>query len=194
MELNINNGVPGNTATAEILVDSFGNSTGMTPTYSVCVADVIPVANATDVFTISGSATKTIKITRIKISADSSSASEVDFYGYKRTTANSGGTFTNPPYTKYDSLNPNATATINLYSANPTTLGTGTLHAATQFVCTGTNGNTWNPVIPVILELGTRNNQAIVLRGANELLTVSLGGNSLPSGLNLYITIEWCEE
>ncbi len=193
MQINVGT-TPGQAASAEIAIDSFGNAIGGIPTYSVVAFDLIPVATATDIFQLVGSATKTIKITRIKMSADSTGAAEVDFYGYKRTTANTGGTITHPTPTKYDSLNSAPTAVVNQYSANPTTLGTGTLFAATQFVCPSALTGSGIPIFPIDTSFGIRNNQALILRGVNESISISLGGNAIPDGLTIYLTIEWTEE
>lgn len=198
MQVNVGT-VPGQAAEAEVLVDLngnpiiFGSQNTTIATYNVTVNDVTPAALATDVLTLSGSATKTISITRIKITADASGACEVDFYAYKRIAPNTGGTVTHPAIVKYDSLNSAPTAVVNLYSANPLVLGAGTLFAGSQFIVPGTSGNTWLPVVPVIVDYGTRNNQAIVLRGVNESIAISLNGNTVPAGLGLYITIEWTE-
>lgn len=193
MELNIVN-KPAVTAQAIVNVDTFGNPFGLIPTYQVQVFDVIPAAAATDVLVLTGSATKVVKITRVKITAAASAAAGIDFYSYKRTTPNSGGTFTNPTPVKYDSLNSNPTAVPVLYSANPTTLGTGVMVAGTKYMIPGTQGNTWFPVVPVVVDYGTRNNEPIILRGVNESYSVSLRGQTVAAGTELYISIEWTEE
>lgn len=196
MQISLNNNATDNDrfANAEILVDNFGNPLSSIPTYQVQVFDITPVAGATDILQIIGSATKTIKITRIKITASATAAAAIDFYSFKRTTLNVGGTITHPAIVKYDSLNADPTATINLYSANPSALGNGVMLGGTKFMIPGTNGNTWFPVIPIIVEYGTRNNSPVILRGVNESLAISLNGQTIPSGLQVYASIEWCEE
>ena len=64
MQINVGT-VPGQVAEAEILVDLdgnpivFGSQNTSIATYNITVSDVSPAALATDVLTISGSATKT---------------------------------------------------------------------------------------------------------------------------------------
>jgi len=80
MQINVGT-TPGQAAEAIIDVDSFGNALNNIPTYRTGIYDLTPAANATDVFTISGSATKTIKITKLQVTADSAStAGVIDFY------------------------------------------------------------------------------------------------------------------
>jgi len=99
-----------------------------TPTYSAAIGALVTAGAATDIFTITGSATKTIRITRIRIGGNSTTATWHIFLGIKRSTANTGGTSTVLTRVPHDSLNAAATATIRAYTANPT-LGTtvGTL-------------------------------------------------------------------
>lgn len=199
MQINVGT-VPGQAAEAEILVDldgnpiEFGSENANIATYNVSIKDFDPVALATDILVLTGSATKIVKVTQINISASASNVGRVDLYAIKRTSANTGGTISHPLIVKYDSLNPSATAVVNLYSANPSTLGTGILFAGTQYIIPGSQGNTWLPNVPLIVEYGTRNNQAITLRGVNESVAISLNGNVIPTGLEMYITIEWTEE
>lgn len=193
MQINVGT-TPGQAASAVVLVDLNGNPIQDASTYVLTVADVTPASAATDVLQIIGSATKTVCITKIKVSATATGAAEMDIYGYKRSALNTGGTSTHPTPVKYDSLNLAATATANLYSANPTALGAGSLFFGTQFVIPGTNGNTWLPMIPVVYEYGNSTSQPLTLRGVNESFSISLGGNALPAGLGLYMSIEWTEQ
>ena len=193
MQINVGS-VPGQAAQAVVLIDTNGNPIQDTSTYAVTIKDITPVATATDVLQIIGSATKTISITSIRITADATAATELDFYLYKRTTANTGGTITNPAVVKYDSLNPTQSATVNLYSANPTTLGTGVLVSASQFIVPPTAGNSGIPIMPLLFNFGSQTNQPVILRGTTESLTISLNGQAVPAGLGLYATIEWTEE
>ena len=198
MQINVGT-VPGQVAEAEVLVDLDGNpiafgSNNTTPTYTYQAFDIAPHALATDLVQLIGSATKTIKITRIQISADASSVGEIDFYIYKRSALNTGGTSTHPTPLKYDSTNSNSTATLNVYSANPSALGAGILFYGTQYIIPGTGGNTWLANVPVIVDYGTRNTQPIILRNANESIAISLNGQTIPSGMGMYVNIEWTEE
>lgn len=198
MQINVGT-VPGQAASAEILVDLDGNPINFNniadiSTYGITVEDLTPASLATDVVQIIGSATKTVYINKIRITAAANNAGAIDFYGYKRAALNTGGTSTHPTPVKYDSLNATSTALVNVYSANPSALGTGVMISGTQFVIPGTSGNTWLPVVPVIFEYGNQTSQPLTLRGVNESFTVSLNGQTLPAGFNMYISIEWTEQ
>lgn len=193
MEINVGT-TPGQTASAVVAVDLNGNPIQDVATYAVTIYDVTPVAAATDVLQIIGSATKTIAITNIRITADANAATELDFYVYKRSAANTGGTATNPAIAKYDSANANASATVKLYSANPSTLGAGVLLCASQFIVPPTTTNGGIPIMPLLFPFGGQTSQSVILRGTNESVSVSMNGQTIPAGLGLYITIEWTEQ
>ena len=68
-------------------------------TCSAAKIGLVPASSATDVFTITGSATKTVRVTRIEITATTTAATPaaLDVLLLKRSTANSGGTSTGRP-------------------------------------------------------------------------------------------------
>ena len=193
MQINVGT-IPGQVAEAVIEVDANGNPIQDVLTYAIAIADYTPPALATDVLQIIGSATKTICITSVRVSAHANSAGSIDVYGYKRTTLNTGGTVSNPTPVKYDSLNPTQTATINLYSAKPSALGTGTVASGIQYIVPASSGSAGIPIIPATFQYGTETTQAITLRGVNESYCVSLNGQTIPAGLGMYITVEWTEQ
>jgi hypothetical protein len=161
-------------------------------TYIHRAMDITPVATATDVLALSGSATKKVKITRIKVMVTATAAACLDLYISKRTAANSGGTFTNPAATPLDSTNPAATATLTLYSANPTALGTGTGVEGTILIVAASG----NPVDHQEYEhyFGLDNTQPLVLNGVAESVSINFGGAAIPAGAKAYMLIEWTEE
>ena len=104
---------------------SFGVSTnGTRATFHYVAQDVTPVATATDVVVLSGSASKVIRVTKVSVVGTATAASIYDHYIIKRTTANTGGTSTTKTAAQSDSSDAAQTATLSLYTANPT-LGTG---------------------------------------------------------------------
>lgn len=162
-----------------------GNKTS----YSVAITNLVPVATPTDIFTITGSATKTIRVTRIALNATQTTAANRDVLLLRRSTANTAGTSTAPTRVSHDSTNAAATATVLAYTANPT-LGTlvGAIRTRKVFISTTAT----NPD-EVVLDFGIRPAQAIVLRGVGEVLSINL--NSISSAGNLFnISIEWSEE
>jgi len=161
--------------------------------YSYQAADVTPAATATDVMCLVDSATKTIKLVRVQASADATGAAVIDLYVYKRTAANTGGTATQPALTKLDSADAAATGVINLYSANPSALGAGTLLVGDHYEIPAVTGNTYASP-PWIEDFGNHNAKALILHGTSEQACFSLGGATLPAGLNVYMRFEWTEE
>jgi len=169
------------------------NTEGVRATYSYVAADYAPAAGATDVVVLTGSSSKVIRINRIQITADSTAPSVIDLYVFKRSAANTGGTSTNPYAVKHDSANTTASGVVTLYSANPSALGAGWLIRADHYALPAAS-STGYPGAPWFEDFGVRNDQPIILRNANESIAISLNGQTLPAGLNLYITISWTEE
>lgn len=162
-------------------------------TYSAVIADLTPAALATDVMVISGSATKTIKINRIQITADATSPSVLDFYVYKRSAADTGGTSSAVSIIAHDSTNATATASVLAYSANPSALGAGTLIRADHYALPAA-ASTGYPGVPWIEDFGNRNDQQIILHGTSEVVGIGFNGQTIPAGTVVYITIEWTEQ
>lgn len=163
---------------------------GTKASYSVSVLGVSLAVAATDFFTLTGSATKTIRVTQTSI-AFTGGGTVVSAQVIKRSTANSGGTATTPTIVSHDSANAAATAVARSYTANPT-LGTivGVLRADRTDSPLLTSTTT-----PVDVEytFGDRPSQAIVLRGTGEVFAFNFNGATL-SGGTVTGFIEWTEE
>lgn len=172
-------------------VETRETSDGRPKTYSAAVIDAATGLLATDIFTITGSATKTIRVLEIVVSGTRSTAAETDVLVLKRSTANSGGTSTTPTAVPNDSNDAAATATVRSYTANPTT---GTLVGVVRSVSidlAATNLNSGSSSIHVwdFRHVG----QPPTLRGTSEVLAVNLNGVTI-TGSSLDISIEWTEE
>jgi len=174
-------------------VDSFKE------TYRTSITNLVLAATPTDFITLTGSASKTIRVTNIHLSCTQTAGSYPDIVLLKRSTANSGGTSTSPTIVPLDSNNAAASAVMRAYTANPT-LGTlvgnlmverlnmnsPTVQVGGGNNPTGTNqrGQLW--------EFG-RLGQAIVLRGTSQVL--ALNGNSVTiTGNSCDSWLEWTEE
>ena len=162
------------------------------PTYTATRADVTPAATPTDIIVLMGSATKTIMVTKFEITPTATANGFLDFYVYKRTTANTGGTFATDGIAKNDSLNPDPAATIKLYSANPSALGTGAIVRGTRITLASKTPN-GIPVQQWVEAFGTGNQQPMVLRGVGESFCINLNGQTMPSGAEFYFSFEWVE-
>lgn len=160
-------------------------------TYSASVVGLASAASATDIFTITGSNTKTIRITYLSVSGSTTSGSGLldNVVLIKRSTANSGGTSAASTAVAHDSNNAAASATVLGYTANPT-LGTavGTVRSnRVAFQAAGV------PSATVVWDWGTRPSEAIVLRGIAQVFAVNLSSTTVTGGV-FNIDIEWTEE
>lgn len=190
-----------NVATANTLAtaryatcDASGN-TAVTPvdgykaTYSAAATAFAPAASATDVFTITGSASKTIRVTKIEMSATQTTAGNNEVLLVKRSTANSGGTSATPTIVPHDSSSAAGTAVVRSYTANPTT-GTlvGAVASVKMFVSTTATENQKQ-----IWDFGIRPSQAIVLRGTSQVLAINLNAATWTGG-SISVYLEFTEE
>ncbi len=162
-------------------------------TYVAVIRNFVPISNATDMITITGSATRTIRVTRGILTTTQTTAGTNEFFVLKRSTANAGGTSAAATRVAYDSLNPAATASVVTYSANPVTLGTlvGNLMVPKVLSPVATSLIGRETLFDFTLQGIT---QGIVLRGTSETLALNFNGVSIPAGLNLNFTLEWVEE
>lgn len=171
----------------------YSNSEGLKASYRAQMADVTVAATATDVATLCGSATKTVRLVRIQATADATATSVIDFYVFKRTVANTGGTSAVQAAAQMDSVDPAPTAVVRLYSANPSALGTGVLLTGDHYALPAA-ASTGYPGVPWIEDFGIRNNRAVVLRGVAQCIAFNLNGQTIPAGFGLYLGFEWTEE
>lgn len=158
-------------------------------TFSCGVVDFTPAATATDFWNIIGSATKVVRILRISISGTATSAATVDILLIKRSTANSGGTPTNPAIMQHDSNDAAVTAVVSTYAANPTRGTTANVGRA-QALNLGAPGAAG----VIVWDFTTRNSKGIVLRGVAQSLNLNFNGQAVPSGMSADVDVEWSEE
>jgi hypothetical protein len=146
-----------------------------TPTYSAS-AWFNNVAAATDIFTIYGSNTRTIRITRVSITT---AESYLAFF-VRRSSVNTGGTSNVITAVPHDSGDNAATATVMNYTANPT--GLGTLVGQVDTWNSGTVPNTFTYGI---------NTKPVILHGASQGFCINLNGGG--AGGAIGCTFEWTE-
>lgn len=186
-------------------VDINGNlkTTAIAPTFTASVdtegtkitcsasqANIVPAASATDIFTITGSATKTIRVTRISFSGQATATSNVITDIVKRSTANTAGTSAAATAVPHDSTDA-CTATVLSYSVNPTT-GTPVGSVRSEQIVI-TNGATPVGDSIGVWDFTTRNSKGIVLRGVAQVLAINLRGITY-AGAVVAADVEWTEE
>ena len=175
---------PGTTGVPSVSIE------GTKTTFSTASLDFTPVTTATDIWTLLGSGTKTVRLLRLTITGFATAAISVNLQLIVRSTADSGGTSSTPALVPHDTNgSPSATAVVNLYSVNPT-LGTsvGPIRARKlNLGATGSAGTVeWN--------FSDKNDQAPVLRGATQQLCLNWNGAAVPAGTLLDIEAEFTEE
>lgn len=167
----------------------FTQTDGYKATYAAAALSIVPATLATDIFTLTGSATRTIRILRVTVTGNQTTSSQQNILLVKRSTANTAGTSTASVAVKMDSNSPSATATALAYTANPT-VGTlvGSIRNRKLLVgATSASSDAW------LLDFGSRAGQAIVLRGINDVFAINLNGVTIVGG-SFNIDIEWTEE
>jgi hypothetical protein len=168
------------------------NVDGYKATYTVNYFGLVPVTGATDIFTITGSATKTIKIARVEFSMTITTATQLDVMFIKRSTADTAGTVvtTNQTITPHDSANAATTATFQAFTANPTL---GSLVGSMGIVKYFAQGPAIASAV-YIKEYGVRPSQMPTLRGIAQVFAINLNGTALAGGQLVDLSIEYTEE
>lgn len=162
-----------------------GNYEKRARTYSAA-ATVTAAAAATDIFTLTGTASAVAYVTKIVFSGIQTTAGLADVLLLKYSTANTGGTSGAVTATPHDSLDGAAAATCLSYTANPTS---GTLVGAVRRAYVPVDGATSvvNPV--VVFDFSGK---PVTLRGIAEVLALNLNGATITGGV-FDVAIEWYE-
>lgn len=180
--------VPGvNSTLNSVFTLAYDNST-MKPTYSASITGSAPVASATDVCSLSGSATKTVKVRRILFSSVPTTAVTEPVAVVKRSTAYTAGAGSAIPQVPYDSSNAAGTVGMaEIWTGNPTV---GTLVGVLADIHLGFAVAT-GAVLPYTFEFGDLG-QPIVLRGVAQQVAVNLSATTYSGTIGC--TFEWTEE
>jgi hypothetical protein len=166
-------------------------ASGSIATYSAAVVGLATGLLATDFFTITGSASKTIRVSSIRVSATRTADAKTDLILLKRSTANSGGISSVVTAVPHDSLNAAATATVRGYTVNPT-LGTlvGFVRTQKHYIPVASSSAEGTPVF---WDFDNVAHQPIVLRGTSQVLSLNLNGVTITTA-SFDVSIEWTEE
>jgi hypothetical protein len=163
-------------------------------TYRYCLLGFAMVAAPTDAFVIQGSATKTGRIKRIKLSGVATAQGNMPGQLVRRSTAGTLGSAVLTPIVagKHDFIDANPTLTVSsVGTANYTTLGASAgVEAIGRLgmpaVGTGATGQ------DLIWDFSTRQDKALILRGITDFLCINFNGAAIPAGgvVDLEIEIE----
>jgi hypothetical protein len=176
---------------------AYVDTEGRKQTYRMSVRGFLPVASATSpLFSIQGSATKIIRIIRIKISWSCTTGTALpNDISLQKFSALTGGTTGNTPTgAKNDTNNGAQTAVCLQYSAVPTTATVIGGISAVERMTWVTAGATVASVQPAIdWYFGTMNQQQLVLRGTAEFYGIVCAAVGATGPL-MSLWVEWEEE
>ncbi len=174
-------------------------------TYSMAMANLVVASSPTTYWQLCGSATSTVRVTRISIAGRQTTAAAADFQLIKTSTAATGGTIASgQPFASaavignpYDTGTAAGTALVTAWTANPT-VGTPIV-ASAGWVWSGQiflgNLTTTASTAGINIDFGNRPASAIVLRGTAQCLAISSAVGTGPGSGNLMdISEEWTEE
>jgi hypothetical protein len=164
-----------------------------------------PAATPTDLITIFGSSSKTVRVRSLKVGTANTAAGSQIFYILKRSAVNTTGTFVAATAVPVDSANSAATATsYGHYTANAGALGTSlgqinTVKVASPAVTPASFAGIVEQAQFEMLPLSSVNagagmEQPLTLRGVAEGLVVNFNGTALVAGQVHHYTIVWTEE
>jgi len=172
---------------------SYGSPVLQRPTFSTSATFTFPQTGAGDAACLVGSATKTIRITKIRLSGTDATAQSAVMNLVKRTTANSGGTSTQPSIGSFDSTlnNGGATAVMNAYTVVPTpgtgvTIGSDVINLLATTTATTVYERAFNPQNQL--------NQQLTLRGVAQSACLNFPNALSTAAASLSATFEWTEQ
>lgn len=193
--------VPGVNSTLNTVFTLVYDSSTMKPTYSAVALFTPPAAGATstDVCSLTGSATKTVKLRRVFFSGIATTAVTDPVALIKRSTASTnanGAALAAIPYDSTNSLTNStsnaATAVVELYATVPVTLGTLVGVIADPLLSFGNLTTGGAQTITQFFTFGERGSP-IVLRGVAQSVNINLNGSIYAGGV-FYCGFEWTEE
>lgn len=158
--------------------------------FAAASAPFTPGATPQDVFTISGSVSRTVQIVRMGITTIQTTAGLNRWDLVKRSTANSGGTSALLTGVPTDKAFPAPTATVRQYTANPTTPGTlvGALWSGrVASPLAASAAGDFEKVIDGSKGL------SLILTGTGDVLSWNFAGVALPTGLSVQAWVIWME-
>lgn len=164
------------------------------PTYSAVITGLAPAASATDFFTLTGSATTTVRVLEAGCDGTATAIGAKLVQALLRSTANSAGTSSAGTAVPYDSNNAAATATVLGYTANPTT-GTGIGNIGAAVMQLNQTATATYAARPLLFQFGQgQGMQEVVLHGVTQVFALNGAGASFPSGTSLNCHVVWTEE
>jgi hypothetical protein len=170
------------------------------PTYRASANFTPTATGAVTVISVTGSATKTIRIKRILIGGVSTALGTSVLQLQRTSALGAGGTTVSPTVSKLDTGSAAATAVVSHYTSTLKAAGTGVGGPInTQLISLGT---VTTPTValagvpqPLFPEFGAPIGQAIVLRGTSDFLEIqNVTPANLGAGTVMTYMVEWTED
>lgn len=152
-----------------------------------------PGATPQDVFTITGSATKLVRVLSVYLCSAQTSAGINNWQLVRRSTANTGGTSASVASIRSDLNDPVATATVLQYTANPTA-GTLVGNAWGGFVGSPAAASVIAGNVGFFIDFVEDLGKPIILRSTSDVLAWNFNGAALPAGLSIRAGVRFTEE
>jgi hypothetical protein len=171
----------------------YSNPEGRKQTYRCGIVAFTPIASGgtAPAVSVTGSATKTVRITRIRLSASTQTGAVADI-SLQKFTALSGGTANSQSanVAKMDSGNAAQTAVINQWSVAATTHTAAGILNAERYEMAAPSAT----VLPGAIEwtFGDKQGQGLVLRGTSEFVGFLMSAVGTAPVADCWI--EWTEE
>jgi hypothetical protein len=162
--------------------------------YSAVSTAFAPPATPTDMFTLTGSATKNIYIMKMGITMLQTTAGQNVVHLLKRSAANTGGTSAAAAAVPYNSQDPAATATALQYTVNPAALGASLGDVWAGFVPAVAPATAGPGALGVELNFLDIYGQPLTLLSTAEVVAFNFGGVALPVGLSVIAYAIWYEQ
>lgn len=180
--------VPGINSTLNSVFTLVYDASTSKPTYSA-TGFLTPAGSPTDVCSITGSATKTVRVRRVIVSGANSAAISEAVSIIKRSTANSAGAGSAMTQVPYSSTNSAGTVAVaELWTGAPT-VGTAVGTLADRYVLFGAPTSLAPATVFDFGQLGS----PVFLRGVAQQLSVNLQGQGGGAG-TIICTFEWTED
>jgi len=184
------------------LYDSLGREISSQSKKTFAVSGTFtPPATPTDLVTIFGSASKTVRVLYFKIATTNTAAGSQQFFLVKRSAVNSGGTFVAGTAVPMDSADGAATATsYGHYTANAASLGAsaGTINTKRVGSPAAVPGAFLQGVDASVdmIDFNKANSleKPVVLNGVAQGLALNFNSAALVAGQTHAYTIVWTEE
>lgn len=164
--------------------------------YANYKAGSVGTSATTNILTFAGSASKTIKITRITVSATATTAAAIfDLCLNRQSAADTGGTAaTTATILKAAVADAAASAVAPLfYTAGPTAgTTTGTQWSAKLYAPITATGSTGGPIVEVLGAPG-RPSKPITLVGVTDVIALTLNGATPANATSFDLHVEWTE-